>query len=314
MTLSVEEGDIFGIIGLSGAGKSTLLRCLCGLEKPTSGSVFVYDKEISAISGLALREVRYEMGMIFQSFQLLSSRTVFDNVAFPLEIAGRKEVRARVDELLGLVGLAHKKNVYPSQLSGGEKQRVGIARALANQPKVLFCDEATSSLDPKTTREILSLLKQLNAQLGVTLVVITHEMEAIRAICKHLCVLDQGTIVESGSVTQIFSNPTQSMTKHFLKTTAHEIPPHFFKEVSPNKKLLRLCLEGAIAGKPIISQMVKKFSVDANILMGWMDCLQETTVGNLVIELTGDPEQIKLSLDYLKDNCIQYEEMVKPTC
>ncbi len=307
--LSIEEGSAFGIVGLSGSGKSTLLRCLCGLDPPSSGSVFIYEKEISSISGLALREVRYQMGMVFQSFQLLSSRSVYENVAYPLEISGKTNIRSRVEEVLGLVGIAHKKDAYTAELSGGEKQRVGIARALAGNPKVLFCDEATSALDPKTTREILALLKKLNKELKVTLVLITHEMDAVRAVCDKVAVLDGGRIVETGSLAEVFSHPKEAITRHFLKTTAHEIPPHFFQTPSPQRKLLRLCLEGAIASKPIISQMVKRFLVDANILLGWMDCLQETTVGNLVIELTGEEKQIAESLAYLDENCVRYEEL-----
>ncbi len=307
--LAIEPGAIFGIIGLSGAGKSTLIRCLSSLEKPTSGQIWIRGQEIGKMQGKALRELRHRLGMIFQHFNLLTSRTAFGNIAYPLEITGALHLEKRVLELLDLVGLAHKKDSYPSQLSGGEKQRIGIARALAGHPDVLFCDEATSSLDPKTTREILALLKQLNQKLGLTIVLITHEMEVIKQICHQVAVLEQGKIVERGPVSQVFTDPQHATTKQFLQNTTHEIPAHFFKERSPQRRLLRLCFKGSGADQPLISQMIKRFDVDANILLGWIDSLQTVTVGNLIIELMGKRENMEQALHFLKEHRVHYEEI-----
>jgi len=220
--LTVDSGDIFGIIGLSGAGKSTLIRCLNRLEEPDGGSIVVAGRELVGLHRGELREARKKIGMIFQHFNLLDSRTVFGNVAFPLELAGcpKKEIAPRVDEILELVGLQDRKQAYPSQLSGGQKQRVGIARALANHPDFLLCDEATSALDPQTTASILELLADLNRKLGVTIVLITHEMQVIRQICNKVAVLDQGRVVESGSVQEVFNAPRSSTMRMFLTHSA----------------------------------------------------------------------------------------------
>src|ERR1700722_3698666 len=219
VSLSIECKDIYGIIGLSGAGKSTLIRCLARLVTPSSGKILFYGVDFASLDKNELRKFRKKTGMIFQHFNLLSSRTVAGNIAYPLEIAGvpKKEQEEWIDELLGLVGLKEKKDAYPSQLSGGEKQRVGIARALANRPDVLFCDEATSALDPKTTKEILKLLKNVHKKLGVTIVLITHEMEVIKQICNKVAVIEHGKIVEEGWVPDVFSDPKHSTTKHFLQ-------------------------------------------------------------------------------------------------
>src|ERR1700722_12141474 len=219
VSLSIEKEDVYGIIGLSGAGKSTLIRALARLVTPSSGRIIFHGKDIAYLTKGDLRDFRKNIGMIFQHFNLLSSRTVAGNIAYPLEIAqvSPQEQTQRVDELLGLVGLKEKKEAYPSQLSGGEKQRVGIARALANRPEVLLCDEATSALDPKTTKEILTLLKGINKNLGVTIVLITHEMEVIKQICNKVAVIEHGKIVEEGWVPDVFSDPKHSTTKHFLQ-------------------------------------------------------------------------------------------------
>ena len=307
--LSIDKGDIFGVIGMSGAGKSTLIRCLAGLVQPSLGKILYRGSDIAVWQKKDMRQFRKNIGMIFQHFNLLSSRTVAGNVAYPLEIAGvsKEEIEKRVEELLGLVGLKEKRNAYPSRLSGGEKQRVGIARALANHPEVLLCDEATSALDPKTTREILDLLKGINKKLGVTIVLITHEMEVIKRICNKIAVIEQGRIIEEGPVSEIFADPKMTTTKQFLQGTSHEIPPEFFKEISPNRKLLRLKFKGTAAGEPVISQIIQKFNVEANILLGWIDKLQTAVIGTLIIELTGSPEGIKNALNYLKEKDVQYE-------
>lgn len=309
VSLLIAKQDIYGIIGLSGAGKSTLIRCLAGLNTPSSGRVLFQGSDIHQLKGADLRAFRQKIGMIFQHFNLLSSRTVAGNVAFPLEIAGisKPEQNKRVDELLRLVGLSSKKDVYPASLSGGEKQRVGIARALANHPEVLFCDEATSALDPRTTQEILDLLKTINKKLGVTVVLITHDMEVIKKACNKVAVIEAGKIVEEGLVSQVFAEPQHPTTKHFIQGSSHEIPEEFYKDPSPNRVLLRLRFKGTAANDPLISQIVKKYHVDANILLGWIDRLQTTTVGTLVIELTGPAEGISGALKYLAENTVHHE-------
>jgi D-methionine transport system ATP-binding protein len=313
ISLSIDAQDIYGIIGLSGAGKSTLIRCLAGGIQPTSGKILFRNQNISDLRGENLRAFRLNIGMIFQHFNLLSSRTVAENIAYPLEIAGipKSKHYETVNELLKLVGLTSKKDAYPSLLSGGEKQRVGIARALANQPDVLFCDEATSALDPKTTKEILDLLVTINKTLGVTIVLITHAMEVIKRVCNKVAVIEAGKIVEEGPVTEVFANPQHPTTKNFIQGSSHEIPEEFFKPPSPNRKLLRLRFKGSSAGEPLISQIIKKYYVEANILLGWIDRLQTTTIGTLIIELTGSPEGIDGSLQYLTEKNAHYEVLQK---
>jgi D-methionine transport system ATP-binding protein len=309
VSLTVEKNDIYGIIGLSGAGKSSLIRCLSRLIIPSTGQILFHDHDIGRMDDHELRNYRKKIGMIFQHFNLLTSRTVAGNIAYPLEIVGipKAEQEKRIDELLGLVGLKEKKYAYPSQLSGGEKQRVGIARALANHPEVLLCDEATSALDPQTTRDILNLLKNIHKELGITIVLITHEMDVVKQICNKVAVIEKGTIVEQGSVALVFSDPHHATTKSFLKKASHDIPEDFFKAISPNRKLLRLIFKGKSANEPIISSLVRKFDVNANILLGWLDRLQNLTVGTLIIELTGTPEGIEQSLKFFTENQVHYE-------
>jgi len=313
VSLQIEKGDVYGIIGLSGAGKSTLIRCLARLVAPSSGRILFHGKDIAHMDKSTLRSFRKNIGMIFQHFNLLSSRTVAGNIAYPLEIAGisQKERNKRIDELLKIVGLQEKKEAYPAQLSGGEKQRVGIARALANHPEVLLCDEATSALDPKTTREILDLLNRINKNLHVTIVLITHEMEVIKRICNKVAVIDKGTIVEKGLVSDVFWDPRHSITKHFLQSSSHDLPEEFFKEISSQRKLLRLRFKGKAAGEPIISHIVKAFHVDANILLGWIDKLKTLIIGTLIIELTGEPDNIRNALHFLDQNAVHYEVLEK---
>lgn len=313
VSLKIEKGDVFGLIGQSGAGKSSLIRSLALLSTPTSGTIFFDGRNIALNKGLELRNFRKKIGMIFQHFNLLSSRTVGENIAFPLELAGTSQdkIDTRVDELLELVGLKAKKNAYPSTLSGGEKQRVGIARALATEPELLLCDEATSALDPKTTKEILDLLKKINQTLGLTIFLITHQMEVIRRICNKVAVMDKGAIIEQGVVSEVFYNPKQLLTKELLQNATHELPEEFFKESSPNHKLLRLSFRGDVAGEPIISRLIQNFGVEANILLGWVDHFQTTIIGNLIIELNGSEEGISQSLGYLKLQNIAYEVLEK---
>lgn len=293
INLVIEKGDIFGLIGKSGAGKSTLIRLMAGLLKPSSGKI-VFNGQ--------------KLGMIFQHFDLLSSRTVAENVGFPLEIAGCYS-NERVDELLKLVGLSHKKDVYPSYLSGGEKQRVGIARALAHHPDILLCDEATSALDPAMTKEILDLLIHLNQTLGLTIFLITHEMGVIRRICNKVAIMEQGEIVEQGAVADVFFQPKHPTTRAFLQESPHELPDVYFQPTSPFQKLLRLSFKGQAAGEPVIARLVQNFGVEVNILRGWIDQFQTTTIGNLVIELKG--RNMEAALNYLSEQSIFYEVLEK---
>lgn len=309
LSLTVEKGDIFGIIGLSGAGKSTLIRCLAGLIKPSGGKILFQDQDISQMSEEELSHFRKKIGMIFQQFNLLSSRTAAGNIAYPLEIGkfSKEEIEKRIDELLRLVGLSSKRDAHIANLSGGQKQRIGIARALANHPEVLFCDEATSALDPRTTGEILDLLRLVNRKLNLTIVLITHDMEVIKRICNKVAVIESGTIVESGTVSQVFSDPQHETTRNFIQKGFHEIPLDFFKPPSPNRKLLRIRFVGKSTTEPVISHIVKSYHLDANILLGWIDRLQTATIGTLIIELTGPADGIGEALLYLEKNSIHCE-------
>lgn len=308
INLQIDTCDIFGIIGLSGAGKSSLIRCLNRLEEPTSGQIIIDDVDITTLSQSELKEKRKTIGMIFQHFNLLSSKTVKDNIAFPLHIAGVKkgEIDKRIDDLLELVDLKDKKNNYPSQLSGGQKQRVGIARALANNPSILLCDEATSALDPMTTKSILSLLKSINKKLGLTIVLITHQMEVIKEICNKVAVIENGEIVEWGRTTDVFSNPTHPTTKYFVSEIHHQIPSAII-ESKPHAKLIKLSYKGEYTKKPIISTLVKKFDVDANIMMGSIDGIEDNIVGNLIVALEGESQNIDNAIEYLKEVSVGIE-------
>ncbi|MGE5578393.1 MAG: methionine ABC transporter ATP-binding protein [Syntrophothermus sp.] len=309
VSLEVAKGEIYGIIGLSGAGKSTLIRCINMLERPQSGSIYIGDQDVTLLGEKELRAARREIGMIFQHFNLLSSRTVFGNVAFPLEIAGvpRPEIRRRVTELLEMVGLAEKADAYPAQLSGGQKQRVGIARALANRPKVLLSDEATSALDPQTTASILELLRDINKRLGITIVLITHEMNVIKEICDTVAVIENGQIIERGPVREVFTNTRTKTAREFIKGVMQsEIPEEVrtHRLVLANRgfegEIVRISFMGEAAGKPIISSLVREFDLDANILYGKIDHFKEIPFGMLVVELTGKNGTVKKGIDHLK--------------
>ena len=306
--LEIDKGDIFGIIGPSGAGKSSFIRCLNLLEEPTAGEIIVDGQDLTSLSTKGLRDARKELGMIFQNFNLLNSRTVAENVAFPLEIADKdkEEIKPKVDELLELVGLADKADSYPSQLSGGQQQRVGIARALANDPKVLLCDEATSSLDPETTHSILDLLRNINQKLGITIVLITHEMEVIKEICTKVAVLEQGEIVEVGEVIDIFTKPETEVTKKFVQRIINaNVPEELLSRVTvanpEHGRLVKVCFVGNSASDPLVSDLVHKYQIDSNILYGNIDKIQGIPFGTLIIELTGDLDQIEDGIQYLKD-------------
>jgi len=309
INMHIEQGDIFGIIGLSGAGKSTLVRCINRLEEPTKGEVFIKGKNIMALNSAELREMRKKIGMIFQHFNLLNSRTVAENIAYPMEIAKvpKEDREKRIDELLKLVELEEKRESYPSQLSGGQKQRVGIARALANHPDVLLCDEATSALDPKTTQSILKLLKKINETLGLTIVIITHEMEVIKQICTKVAVMEAGEVVESGPVPKVFAHPTHPITKSFVQNISHDIPVELLNRIDHNRQLFRLSFEGIKTSQPILSRMIKKYGVEANILLGGIDHLQQTFIGSLIIELIGEEGEIKKAVAFLQESDVECE-------
>lgn len=313
VSLNIQEGEIFGIIGYSGAGKSTLIRLLNGLEKPTSGKITIAGKDITKLKGAELRKTRQQIGMIFQHFNLLWSRTVRGNISFPLEIAGvpKKERQKRVDELIELVGLKGKEDAYPSELSGGQKQRVGIARALANNPKVLLCDEATSALDPQTTDSILELLQDINEKLGLTIVLITHEMHVIRKICHRVAVMDGGEIVEIGPVLEIFKHPKRPITRRFVQQVAEpedseEIISHLLKKY-PNGAIVRLTFVGEVAEQPIISELLKTKNVTVNILEGKVSQTQSGAYGTLTVQIIGNETEIESAIQFLNDRQVGVE-------
>ena len=309
INLTVAQGEIFGIIGASGAGKSTLIRCINMLERPTKGVVTVDGQDFTALSELQLREERKKIGMIFQHFNLLSSRTVYQNIAFPLELANcsKQKIDTEVMHLLELVGLSDKKNEYPAQLSGGQKQRVGIARALANHPKLLLCDEATSALDPQTTKSILELLKTINREFGLTIVLITHEMLVIKEICNQVAVIEDGLIIEQGQVLDVFTKTKENTTKEFISSIINHNLPAFFADMklSPvplanSNLIVRLSFIGHSTEEPIISSMVRRFNIDASILHGNIDHIQTTLFGTLLVELSGEQSDLEQALSYLQ--------------
>ncbi|PSL44425.1 D-methionine transport system ATP-binding protein [Salsuginibacillus halophilus] len=310
--LSIEEGEIFGIIGYSGAGKSTLVRMLNMLEPPTSGSVEVSGQDLTKLRGQKLREARQDIGMIFQHFNLLWSRTVAENIAFPLEVAGvdKAERETRVHELVGLVGLEGRESAYPSQLSGGQKQRVGIARALANRPKVLLCDEATSALDPETTDSILQLITNINQELGLTVVMITHEMHVIRKVCHKVAVMENGGVVEQGPVLDVFQRPQQEVTKGFVKQIAAPDDEQAEAEgIAPPERgqLARLSFVGASAGEPVVSRLIRTVEVDVNILQGRLATTVEGSYGTMLVHIDGTAKAVEEAFQYLEKAGVEAE-------
>ncbi|WP_099352655.1 methionine ABC transporter ATP-binding protein [Fredinandcohnia onubensis] len=311
--LQINEGEIFGIIGYSGAGKSSLIRLLNGLETPTEGNITVAGHNITSIKGKALRDARKEISMIFQHFNLLWSRTVRENISFPLEIAKvpKSKREERVNELIKLVGLEGREGAYPSQLSGGQKQRVGIARALANNPKVLLCDEATSALDPQTTDSILDLLVDINERLGLTIVLITHEMHVIRKICHRVAVMENGKFVEQGRVLDVFKKPQANITKRFVQQVTE---PEETKETVenlldrfPNGKMVQLSFVGEDAEKPLITRLIRDFKVEVNILQGKISQTQNGSYGTLFIHLDGDANEVTSAIEFIRQQRVEAE-------
>lgn len=314
VNLSIESGDIYGIVGYSGAGKSTLIRMFNGLEAPSSGTVSVNGKVISTLKGSSLRKERQKIGMVFQHFNLLWSRTVVENILFPLEIAGvpKEKCLARANELVKLVGLEGREDAYPAQLSGGQKQRVGIARSLANDPTLLLCDEATSALDPQTTDEVLDLLLDINKRLNLTIVLITHEMHVIRKICDKVAVMESGKIVEHGNVMDVFKRPKEEVTKRFIRQDSNdEEDTHLVLEELlaeyPDGKVVRLTFHGEQAKLPIISKIVKEDEVDLTIIEGNIKKTQEGAIGSLYVQLMGQPEKINQAIENLRKMRVEVE-------
>ena len=304
INLTINDGEIFGIIGLSGAGKSTLVRCINLLEEPTDGQVIIDGKSVTELSRRELLKLRQSIGMIFQGFNLLAQRSVLKNVCYPLEIAGvgRKEARARAMELLHLVGLADRANSYPAQLSGGQKQRVAIARALATSPKYLLCDEATSALDPNTTRSILELLREINNSLGVTIVVITHEMKVIDQICDRVAVIDHSRIAEEGKVSEVFTNPKSQIARELI------IPKERTVLDTAGGRRLRLTFDGEHSNAPIISEMVLECQAPVNILFADTKEFEGVIHGQMIIELPKDQHQADKIMVWLRNSQVKWRE------
>lgn len=302
VSLTIQAGEIFGIIGYSGAGKSTLLRCLNLLERPTSGQIMIDGVDLTSLNSEQLRQARLKIGMIFQHFYLVSSKTVFENIAFALKAANKpkEEIEKRVNELLDIVGLSDKRDAYPAQLSGGQKQRVGIARALANDPNVLLCDEATSALDPSTTKSILTLLKKINRELGITIVLITHEMEVVKDICDRVAVMQNGKIIELGTVYELFTNPKEELTKSFINSILQfEIPEHLLQKRTGT--MVKILFKGESAEEAIVSDMLQTFKVKGNILHGKIEYIQNIPLGVFIMELTGERKEVERALDYISE-------------
>lgn len=313
--LTVERGEIFGVIGASGAGKSTLIRCVNLLERPTTGHVFVDGVDLMTLDNSALIKARRNIGMIFQQFNLLSSRTVFDNVALALELGGtpKATIHQKVTALLELVGLSERHHAYPASLSGGQKQRVAIARALATDPKVLLCDEATSALDPATTGAILDLLKKINTELGITILLITHEMEVVKRICDKVAVIDKGVVVEQGAVGQIFASPQSSLAHEFIKATFHvNLPADYLASLSPTQTdgmhpVIRFEFSGKSVDSPLFSQATQTFGVAFNILTSQMDYVGGVKFGVTISQMIGERSACDEALQFFTRHHVGHE-------
>lgn len=313
VSLKINKGDIFGVIGYSGAGKSTLIRLINYLEKPTKGKIFINGTDLDSYHTSQLREARKNIGMIFQHFNLLNSKTIFQNVALPLVLSkvDNKVIDERVTELLDFVGLADKAHNYPNELSGGQKQRIGIARALASNPSILLCDEATSALDPQTTDSILRLLQRINKEYNITIMIITHEMSIIQKVCNRVAVMENGEVIEQGDVLDVFGNPKQSSTQTFVRTIIHDQMPNSVKdklEIVPGSRLFRISF-GQDVTNPMINDLIRTFDVTVNVVFANMNEIQNDTVGYMVLQLIGEEQKIQDAASYLNKHALNTKEL-----
>lgn len=311
INLDVDDNDIYGVIGFSGAGKSTLIRIINLLEYPTSGEVIINNKNLNKLNQKELRLARQKIGMIFQHFNLLSSKNVFGNIAFALEIAKweKSKIKPRVYELLDLVGLSDKISYYPSQLSGGQKQRVAIARALANHPELLLCDEATSALDTKTTKSILQLLKTIQTKLGLSVILITHQIEVVKEVCNKMCVVSNGMIIERGDVKDVFTNPKQVVTKELISFLPPISESNLIDKLNDKSNVYKIIFTGPNASLPLISHMIKKFNINVNILSGSIEEIRSTEVGHLVVKFLDNDLIINESLNWLREQGVTIQTL-----
>lgn len=318
VSLDIAEGQIFGIIGFSGAGKSTLVRCMNLLERPEEGKVIFDGKNLLDLDAAGLRHARQKMSMIFQHFNLMRSRTVYENIALPLRMEKRpkEEIDKKVMELLDLIDLVERRDSYPSQLSGGQKQRVAIARALATDPKVLLCDEATSALDPQTTQSILHLIRRINRERNITVVVITHEMLVVKEICDRVAVMEAGRVVETNDLVPIFINPIEEITRNFINTTNESAKiqelldtGHPLTQLAENQQLVRLTYTPENAAEPIISRLAEKLGVESSIIFGNIEVIRDEPIGTIVTKMTGSDQQLKDALALCREAGIRTEVM-----
>lgn len=312
INLQIPDGSIFGIIGYSGAGKSTLIRLINLLERPNEGQVIIHGKDFTALSASELRQERTNIGMIFQHFNLLQTKTVAQNIEMPLKLLGKAkaEREKRLEELLDFIDLKHKRDAYPDELSGGQKQRVGIARALANHPKILLCDEATSALDPQTTKSVLELLKKINQEQGITIVMVTHEMDVIETVCDYVAVMEYGKVIETGSTLDIFSRPQHSTTKSFIQTVLQQkLPIKILNNLDNQNQNSIYCLKflGHSAQETLIQAVIQKFDVNLNILFANMTEIKGTVIGQMFIQLLGDTSQILSAIEFLRQHGVEVE-------
>ena len=313
INLQIPTGSIFGIIGYSGAGKSTLIRLINLLERPTSGQVIINGTDFTALDAKSLRQERTQIGMIFQHFNLMQTKTVAANIEMPMKLLGwsKAEREKRLEELLDFIDLKSKRNAFPDELSGGQKQRVGIARALANHPKILLCDEATSALDPQTTKSVLQLLKRINQEQGITIVMVTHEMDVIETVCDYVAVMEKGDVIETGSTLQIFSQPQQPTTKNFIQTVLQQnLPVNILNNLENQNHHSIYCLKflGSSAQETVIQGVIKQFDISLNILFANMTEINGSVIGQMFIQLLGDPAQITAAVQYLRDNGVQVDQ------
>ncbi|RJL70777.1 methionine ABC transporter ATP-binding protein [Acinetobacter radioresistens] len=313
INLQIPDGSIFGIIGYSGAGKSTLIRLINLLERPDEGQVIIHQKDFTALDAHTLRQERANIGMIFQHFNLLQTKTVAANIEMPMRLLGysKAEREKRLNELLDFIDLKHKRDAFPDELSGGQKQRVGIARALANHPKILLCDEATSALDPQTTQSVLQLLKKINKEQGITIIMVTHEMDVIESVCDYVAVMEHGKVIETGSTLDIFSQPQHPTTRTFIQTVLQQqLPVNILNNLENQNHHSIYCLKflGKSAQETVVQAVIKKFDLSLNILFANMTEIHGTVIGQMFIQLLGDPEVIQQAILFLENNGVQVEQ------